>query len=110
MPYLTCEVMRSGRDYWEPLHAVHPADPPYCLTDAGRGDIILFSCMGPTSLIVRAIGAARSIQPLSPLMRAVLVAPELTETLAQISRGQSYEQDVQSTKGLIYRAKWIHHG
>jgi hypothetical protein len=93
---------------WRPLAVHGPADLPGSVTDFvhERLSVVLFSCMGPSSVVSRATGGEFIKDSAS--MAAVLLTGKMM-TLAQIGHGQSFDLEMMTPRRTVYVARWTHY-
>jgi hypothetical protein len=108
MPLVLYETRKPDGTEWRDIATVRFADPPGSVVDTtyGRNDILLFSCMGPTSGVTRVFNPA--FHDLSATEREILTSGEL-EPLCRIAHGESFELDIKVSGGQLYRARWTHY-
>lgn len=107
MPVVLYETREPDGTEWRTITAIDPHDPPGSVVDItyGRCDVLLFSCLGPSSGVSRVtdnvydLGAAK----------ADVLKRGTTESLCRLFDRESFEMDIQITGGALYRARWTHY-
>jgi hypothetical protein len=107
---LRIEVQPIGTDRWKQVATLTPSDPAGSVSTnlpGGGRDVILFSCCGGYSLILRSVSGADTLAGHDAVR---VIATEGTEVLARLLPGQSHEMTVASDRGLTYPVRWTHIG
>lgn len=108
MPVILYEIRESGDDKWRVMATIKPADPPGKVIDTtfGRLDVLMFSCMGPSSAVSRTID---TINNPNAAMVDVIRRGETTP-LCHLYDRESFELEIKDRpRGKTYQARWTHY-
>lgn len=110
MSIILYEARKPEAREWRTIAQIDPKDPPGTFIDTthGRRDVILFSCMGPTSIVTRSCDSA--VEDVNRHARFVLLVRGQMETVVRLTvHGESFELDMRTAKGTSFRGRWTHY-